>query len=73
MSFESQEEHSLVDDVTFCGLLQQIFLSLCWMPVFGMCYATVQLIISLSYISKIVLLQHSQHSQHTSYIYNELN
>ena len=48
-SFESQEEHSLVDDVSFCGLLQ--FFCLYAGCQFSVC-VTVQLIISNSYTSK---------------------
>ena len=48
-SFESQEEHSLVDDVSFCGLQQ--FFCLYAGCQFSVC-VTVQLIISNSYTSK---------------------
>ena len=71
ISFKSQEEHSLIDDVTFCGLLQQFYCLYVGCQFF-IC-ATVQLIISHIVIILVEKVQHSQDSQHTSYIYNELN
>ena len=47
ITFKSQEEHSLIDDVTFCGLLQQFYCLYVGCQFF-IC-ATVQLIISHSY------------------------